>query len=158
MLAQYLKKYVDKLPANTLRRLGNLWLPFFGAGIKIVSIADDYRKIHVRMKLRWYNRNYVGTHFGGSIYAMTDPFYMIMLINNLGRDYIVWDKGASIDFLKPGRDTLNVYFSLTDELLSEIKERVDSEGKYTVEIPVNVVTDKNKSIALVNKKIYVRCK
>ena len=133
-------------------------MPFLGAGIKISYLSSDYREIHVTMKLRWYNKNYVGTHFGGSIYAMTDPFYMIMLINNLGRDYIVWDKGAKIDFIKPGRNTLKAVFILTDELLQEIKQKVDSEGKYVFDIPVNVVNKSDEVIATVKKEIYIRQK
>ena len=64
----------------------NLWPPFLGAGIRVKQIAPDYKEVVVSMKLRWYNRNYVGTHFGGSLAAMTDPFYMLMLINTLGSE------------------------------------------------------------------------
>lgn len=158
MLAQLLKKYAGKIPPKILRHVGNFWMPFLGAGIKISYLSSDYRETHVTMKLRWYNKNYVGTHFGGSIYAMTDPFYMIMLINNLGRDYIVWDKGAKIDFIKPGRNTLKAEFILTDELLQEIKQKVDSEGKYVFDIPVNVVNKSDEVIATVKKEIYIRQK
>jgi hypothetical protein len=55
----------------------------------------------VEMKLRRRNANYVDTHYGGSLYSMTDPFYMGMLIESVGPDYIVWDKGASIGWLPP---------------------------------------------------------
>ncbi len=91
------------MKANHLRRLLNVYPPFLGAGIYIKRIAMDYREVDVEMKLRWYNRNYVSTHFGGSLYAMTDPFYMLMLINILGEGYAVWDKAAHIDFVSPGR-------------------------------------------------------
>lgn len=158
MLAQLLKKYASRIPPKVLRRVGNFWMPFLGAGIKISHLSQDYREIHVQMKLHWYNKNYVGTHFGGSIYAMTDPFYMIMLINNLGRKYIVWDKGAKIDFKKPGRNTLKAVFILTDELLQEIKQKVDSEGKYVFDIPVSVVNESDEVIATVKKEIYIRQK
>src|ERR1039458_1263587 len=94
-----------KSPAH-LRRLVNLWPPFLGAGIRIKHIAPDMKAVDVEMKLRWWNANYVGTHFGGSLFAMTDPFYMLMLMANLGRDYIVWDKAASIRYRKPGKGTV----------------------------------------------------
>src|ERR1039458_6644721 len=61
-----------KSPAH-LRRLVNLWPPFLGAGIRIKHIAPDMKAVDVEMKLRWWNANYVGTHFGGSLFAMTDP-------------------------------------------------------------------------------------
>ncbi len=93
-----------KSPAH-LRRWINFWPPFLGMGIRIVRIATDMKAVDVEMKLRWWNANYVGTHFGGSLFAMTDPFYMLMLMANLGRDYIVWDKTASIRYRKPGKGT-----------------------------------------------------
>lgn len=158
MLAQLLKRYANKMPANVLRLAGNFWMPFFGAGIKISYLSQDYREIHVQMKLHWYNKNYVGTHFGGSIYAMTDPFYMIMLINNLGRNYIVWDKGAKIEFIKPGRNTLKAVFILTDEVLQTIKQKVDSDGKTVFDISVSIVNESEELIATVKKEIYIRRK
>src|SRR5437868_13852984 len=90
-------------PSHALRRGVNLWPPFLGAGIRVKRIASDMKAIDVEMKLRWWNANYVGTHFGGSLFAMTDAFYMLMLMANLGRDYIVWDRAASIRYRKPGK-------------------------------------------------------
>ncbi|MDH5183122.1 MAG: DUF4442 domain-containing protein [Gammaproteobacteria bacterium] len=158
MLAQLLRKTAHSVPAGVLRWFANLWSPFFGAGIKITYISPDYRLIRVRMKLRWYNKNYVGTHFGGSMYAMTDPFYMLMLINILGRDYIVWDKGANIEFLKPGRSTLSVTFTLDDAQIKAIKHKADTEEKYVFELPVEVLDDAGKVVARVSKSLYVRSK
>ena len=158
MLAQLLKKNANKIPANILRRVGNLWMPFWGAGIKIAYVSPDYRLIRVQMKLRWYNKNYVGTHFGGSMYAMTDPFYMMMLINNLGANYIVWYKAASIDFIKPGRGTLSVSFRLTEDQIQEIKQQADTNGKYVFDLPVEVLSEDGDTIARVNKTLYVRNK
>jgi Domain of unknown function (DUF4442) len=89
--------------SHALRRWVNLWPPFLGAGIRVIRIAPDMKAVDVEMKLRWWNANYVGTHFGGSLYAMTDPFYMLMLMANLGCDYIVWDKAGSIRYRRPGR-------------------------------------------------------
>ena len=86
-----------------MRWFMNLWFPFLGAGIRVTRLQSDWKAIDVEMKLRSWNSNYVGTHYGGSLYSMTDPFYMLMLIENLGRDYIVWDKAATIRFRKPGK-------------------------------------------------------
>lgn len=84
--------------ARLLRFAMNLYPPFLGAGIRVRHIAGDFREVRVRMGLNRLNRNYVGTQFGGSLYAMTDPFFMLMLMENLGRDYVVWDKAANIEF------------------------------------------------------------
>ena len=112
----------------------------------------------MQLKLRWYNRNYVGTHFGGSMYAMTDPFYMMILINNLGRNYIVWDKGACIEFVKPGRGTLSVRFALDEKQIAAIKQIADRDGKYVFKLPVQVLDEAGEVVAEVNKTLYVRNK
>lgn len=156
MLAQLLRKNAQKIPAKYLRVLGNYWSPFRGAGIKIVYVSPDYREIKVEMKLRWYNRNYVGTHFGGSLYAMTDPFYMMMLINNLGSNYIVWDKAAKIEFKKPGRKTVRTRFIFTEEEIKSIKSKADELGKYVFDRPVDIVDEAGEVIASVTKTLYVR--
>ena len=158
MSANILRKLAGKLSPNTLRVLGNLYLPFIGAAIKTTRVTDDYLQLDVRMKLTWFNRNYVGTQFGGSLYSMTDPFYMLMLMNNLGREYIVWDKGAKIDFIKPGRGTVFANFRLTKEQILKIKNTVDAEKKYIFDLPVDVVDQNNELIAQVIKTLYVRRK
>ena len=96
------------------------YAPFVGAGICVTKVTPDFREIEVKMKLKWYNKNYVGTHYGGSIYSMTDPFYMVMLIQILGKNYVVWDRAAQIEFLKPGKTELCAKFSITDEILEDI--------------------------------------
>jgi hypothetical protein len=88
------------------------------------------RSVKVRMKLTRWNRNYVGTQFGGSLYSMVDPFYMLLLIEQLGRDYIVWDKAASIDFISPGKGPVYAEFHVDDALLDEIRQQTASGKKY----------------------------
>ena len=158
MLAQLLRKYTDNVSPDLFRRLANLWLPFWGAGIKISYISPDYRENKVQMKLRWYNSNYVGTHFGGSIYAMTDAFYMMMLINILGQEYIVWDKGAQIEFILPGKGTLYAQFVLSEQETLSIKQKADAEGKYVFDLPVQVKNEADEVVASVMKTLYVRCR
>ena len=108
--------------ARVLRWIMNLYPPYLGAGIWIRRIAPDFRQVEVRMALRWYNRNYVGTQFGGSLYSMTDPFYMLMLMENLGRDYVVWDKAASIDFIAPGRGPVFASFAIDQGFIDQVRE------------------------------------
>ena len=136
----------------------NLWPPFLGAGIKVRHIRADYREVVVSMKLRWYNRNYVGTHFGGSLAAMTDPFYMLMLIHILGSDYTVWDKSSTIDFIAPGRETVTARFRLNDDQIAEIKNETASGNAYSPELSVDIVNGSDEVIARVRKKLYVRKK
>ena len=115
--------------ARMLRWLLNLYPPYLGAGIRVQHISPDMRSVKVCMKLTRWNRNYVGTQFGGSLYAMVDPFYMLLLIEQLGRDYIVWDKAASIDFISPGKGPVYAEFHVDDALLQEIRRELASKGE-----------------------------
>jgi len=144
--------------AHALRRWINLWPPFLGMGIRVQHIASDMRAIDVEMKLRFWNANYVGTHFGGSLFAMTDPFYMLMLMANLGRDYIVWDKTAAIRYRKPGMGTVRAEFRLSDSQIEDIREKLKTLPKYEPVFSVEVKDEAGVVIAEVEKVLYVRKK
>lgn len=139
-------------------KLINFYPPYIGAGISIKEINEDYTSITVQMKMRWWNRNLVGTHFGGSLYSMCDPFYMFILIQNLGKNYIVWDKAASIEFKKPGLKTVFANFSISKEEINTIKEKVDVEGKGNFTFYTEVLNEQKETIAKVEKVVYVRKK
>ena len=141
-----------------LRWLINLWPPFLGAGIRVTHLQPDWKAIDVEMKLRFWNRNYVGTHFGGSLYAMTDPFYMLMLIENLGQDYIVWDKSANIRFRKPGKGTVSAAFRLSDQQIDDLRRELQTREKIEPAFSVVVTDETGTVIAEVEKLLYVRKK
>ena len=141
-----------------MRMLLNMWPPFLGAGIRIRQLASDWKTIDVEMKLRWWNRNYVGTHYGGSLYSMADPFLMLMLIENLGKDYIVWDKSASIRFRKPGRGTVFASFRVSEEQIREIKQALNSQEKIERSFKVELKDESGGVIAEVEKLLHVRKK
>jgi acyl-coenzyme A thioesterase PaaI-like protein len=107
----------------------SLWPPFRGAGVRVRHIAPDWREAHVELKFGLLNRNYVGTHFGGSLYAMTDPFYMLMLIHLLGPDYVVNHKGGRIEYLAPARGRVTTILRIQDADLEAIRTRVTASGK-----------------------------
>ncbi|MGO9401944.1 MAG: DUF4442 domain-containing protein [Terriglobales bacterium] len=136
----------------------NIWPPFLGAGIRITRLASDWKEIDVEMKLRWWNANYVGTHYGGSLYSMADPFFMLMLIENLGKDYIVWDKAASIRFRKPGRGKVSASFRLSEEQISEIRQALDSQTKIERVFTVEVKDESGGVVAEVEKLLHFRKK
>lgn len=118
------------------RALMNWYPMFFGTGGKILFWSSDWREVHLRLRRNIWTYNYVGTIFGGSMFAATDPFYMVMLLRILGNDYVVWDKSASIRFRKPGRTTLYAHFLVTDETLRVIKEEVARNGQ--VDLPFKI--------------------
>jgi hypothetical protein len=147
---------------NTLKRRMrmrlNIWPPFLGAGIHVRRLTSDWKEIDVEMKLRWWNRNYVGTHYGGSLYSMADPFFMVMLIENLGKDYIVWDKAASIRFRKPGRGTVCANFRLSDEQIGEIRQALNSQAKIERVFTVEIKDQSGSVVAEVEKLLHIRRK
>ncbi len=145
-----------KITANRMKWLLRFYPPYLGAGIKVDYISDDWMDAQVSMKLKWYNRNYVKTHFGGSLISMTDPFYMLMLSNILGSNYVVWDKVASIDFIKPGVSKVSAQFKLTDKIIDEIFEQTNSGEKYLPTFNVNIFDEKGTVIAKVHKRLYIR--
>ena len=145
-----------KFPQRILFKLINFWPPFLGAGIRVKHVSNDFLAIDVEMKLRWWNRNYVGVHFGGSLYAMTDPFYMAMLMENLGRDYIVWDKAAAIRFVKPGRSTVRACFRLTRDQIETIRQEANRNRKTEPVFTVSVIDDQGVLVAEIEKSLYIR--
>jgi hypothetical protein len=144
--------------SRKLRRFIRLYPPYLGAGVRVTHIAADFRRIEVEMPLRFYNRNYVGTHFGGSLYSMVDPFYMLMLINILGPDYIVWDKAANIRFKKPGKGVMKATFELTEEKIAEIRAAAETQPKVEPQFQVLVRDEEGNVVAEVDKLLYVKKK
>jgi Domain of unknown function (DUF4442) len=146
------------MTARKLKRLLSVYVPYLGAGVRVTHMSDDFLTAHVEMPLRFYNRNYVGTHFGGSLYAMVDPFYMLMLINILGPDYIVWDKSAAIRFKRPGKGTVKAVFTIPAEKVAEIKAAADSLDKVEPQFQVLVTDAEGQVVAEIDKLLYVRRK
>ena len=138
-------------------RCVNLWPPFAATGIH-VNWGPDMKSAEVTMKLRPWNRNFVGTHYGGSLYSMCDPFYMLLLIKNLGPEYIVWDKAAGIRFRKPGKGTVRAEFRLTDAQLDDIREQLKALPKYEPIYSVEVKDGSGDVVAEVQKTLHIRKK
>lgn len=144
--------------ASTLRRWMNLWPPFLFSGIQVDHIAPDYSRAEVSLHLRWYNRNYVGSHFGGSLFAMTDPFWMLLALRRLGNDYIVWDQAGEIAFVRPGRSTVRASFHLDDASVDSLREEAAGGGKVLRWFDTEVVDTEGEVVARVRKQLYVRLK
>lgn len=133
----------------------NLFPAYRGSGARVQFISDDYREMRIKIPLNWRTRNYVGTIFGGSMYAGVDPIYMLMLIKILGRDYIVWDKSAKIRFKRPGKETLYADFKVTDEDIEEIKEALTTQKSFDKIYTVELKDKAGKIHAEVEKTIYI---
>ena len=141
---------------RAMRMLFNLWPPFRAAGIRVREIAPDFRSATVELRMKLFNRNYVGTHFGGSLFAMTDPFFMIMMMRNLGDDYVVWDKAGTVRFLKPARGTVTACFALPEERIAEARSRTADGRKHEPVFKVDIVDAHGTVVADVEKTLHIR--
>ena len=134
----------------------NLYPPYLFAGIRVTAIDPAWRELHVSMKLRWFNRNAVGTHFGGNLYSMVDPHPMLLLMQALGSDYVVWDKSAEIQFHKPGRGRVHSVVRITDEALEKIRLETEGGDAYRPRFELAVLDEDGDSVATVTKVLHVR--
>ncbi len=139
-----------------LQRWLNLYPPYLGAGVRITHVDPEWRELRVSMPLHWYNRNAVGTHFGGSLYSMVDPHLMLLLMQRLGSRYVVWDKSASIDFRKPGRGRVHATIHLSEPDVDEIRHETASGEPHRPTFEVEVLDESGDLVALVTKTLYVR--
>lgn len=142
--------------ASGLRRGMNLWPPFLLTGIHIDEVSDDFRLVRVRLRRTRLTSNYVGTQFGGSLFAMTDPFWMIMMMRNLGPGYVVWDKAGEIEFVSPGRTAVTAEFRLDPVAVTEVRAAADAGEKVLRWFEVDVVGTDGAVVARVRKQLYVR--
>jgi hypothetical protein len=133
----------------------NFFPAYRGTGGRVTYIAGDWSEVHVTLPLNWRTRNYVKTIFGGSIYGAVDPIYMMMLMQRLGPEYVVWDKTAAIRFRRPGRERLFTKFIVTPEDLDEISQGVAAAGKFEKAFTVNLTSGSGEVHATVNKGIHI---
>ena len=148
----------NSIRPGTLRRVLNLWPPFLFSGIRVTDIASDWHSARVELRARPWNRNYVGVHFGGSLFAMTDPFWMLLTMHALGNDYIVWDQAGSIEFVKPARGTVHARFRLDDAVLAQLRAATAHGGKHLHWFETAIVDATGETVARVRKQVYVRRK
>lgn len=146
------------MKAATFRRLLNLWPPFLVNAIRVQSLRDDWSEAQVVLRLRPWNRNYVRSQFGGNLFAMTDPFWMLLAMHRLGPDYYVWDKAGSIDFIAPGREDVYAHFHLDDATLDELRTAAASGEKVLRWFENDITTASGEVVARVRKQLYVRLK
>lgn len=141
---------------GAIRRIMNLWPPFLFSSIHITEISDDWRRVGVRLRKRRLTVNYVGTQYGGSLYSMTDPFWMMMVLHNLTAGHTVWDAAGEIRFVRPGRADVTTEFVLTDADLAAITEAVERDGRTRHWFTNDIVDADGTLIAQVRKQVYVR--
>jgi hypothetical protein len=144
--------------ARWLKLALNLWPPFRAARIRVLAFADDYRSAEVELRMGLLNRNFMGTHFGGSLYAMTDPFHVLMLLHLMGREYRVAHAGARIEFLAPAKGTVRARFEISETRLTALRALARDGEKHLEEFFVEVNDSRGEVIARVVHVVYIRLK
>lgn len=147
---------IDSWSADALREKINSYPPYVGAGIEVTHVAEDASEIRVEMPLTERNVNVVGSHFGGSLYAMVDPHLMLLLRHWLGSEYIVWDKAAHIEFVRPARGTVRATVRVTDAEVEAIREATAAGEKHLPQWQLEVENAEGEIVATVLKTLYVR--
>lgn len=144
--------------AGGLKFFMNLWPPYLFSGIRIEKISSDFREVQVALRERFYNRNYVGTHFGGSLFAMLDPFFMLMVMRNLDRCFYVWDRSGTIEFVKPGRGRVFSNMKIEQAHIDDILMQTASGKKYEPEFEAQIKDEAGQLVAVYRKTLYIRLK
>ena len=150
------KNIMPLLTPYLLKMRINTYAPYIGAGIKIEHINLDQGLCVVSMGLNSLNKNIVGTQFGGSLYSMVDPFYMLMLMHQLGSSYVVWDKSSHIDFVAPGNSKVTARMKIPSNEIKTIQDLAKDGEPVFREYKVDIVDEQQKIIATVTKTIYIR--
>lgn len=136
----------------------SLWPPYLASGIRVEHIASDFSRARVRLNKRPWNTNYVGTAFGGSLFSMSDPFWMFLLMRRLGPEFVVWDVAGEIDFVSPGRTAVHAEFEVTGDRVDEIRDAAAGGEKVLRWFSTDLTDDRGEVVARVRKQIYVRRK
>lgn len=133
--------------------------PLLFQRIWIKKFHPGFRGVDVKINKSLFNKNYNGSIFGGTIYAATDPFYALLfdqLLQREGFKVRVWLKSASIQYLKPGRKSLYFTIKVTDEMLKEAIEALNTYGKFVKAYPMEIKDAQGELCATVMNEVYVR--
>lgn len=157
-MKQYATDRTESSRSRNMRWAFNFWPCIWCSGSKVEFIAGDFKELHVSIKLNIRTRNRVGTVYGGSIYSSVDPYFMLMFMEILGKNYVVWDKGASMKFVRPIVDKVKCRFLITDELVAEVKQKIAGNGEYTFELPLKYEDENGTVYATFTKAVYAASK
>ncbi|WP_300266404.1 DUF4442 domain-containing protein [Microbacterium sp.] len=143
----------------TPRRLAigmSLWIPNLFSGIRVRRFSDDWTHATVELRINVFTRNYVKTAFGGSMSAMTDPYFFMLVMHQLGRDYVVWDTRGEIEFVKPGRGVLTAHFHVPKEHAAAIRQKAHGGAKVLEWFETEITDRAGDVVAKVRREVYIR--
>jgi Rps23 Pro-64 3,4-dihydroxylase Tpa1-like proline 4-hydroxylase len=154
----FLTNRKESWKTRRFRWMMNCFPTYFGTGGRILFISSDWREIHIRLSLNLFTYNYVGVVYGGSIYSAIDPFYMLQLIHILGKAYVVWDKAATIRFLRPIKKKVYARFLIDEVLIEKIKQQIAQTQEMEITLPVEWIDKEGNVYAHIDKVLYIASK
>jgi acyl-coenzyme A thioesterase PaaI-like protein len=134
----------------------SFWPPFWFTGIRFTRISSNFRQVTVRMALRFYNKNVVGIQYGGNLFSMTDPCYMMMLMHNLGKAYKIIDQSAAIAFTNPGLGAVTATCCLEQADIDDIITATKNGDKYLKTFTIDIIDTQKQLVAKVTRVVYIR--
>lgn len=123
-LSRITRKYAKDKEHHFFKWFFNLSPMYRRTTGRLLYVSPGFLRVDVRIKRSYKNKNYVGTIFGGSLFAATDPIYMVQLIQILGNEYVVWDKSSRVHFKRPAVNDAYTAFEFTEEEIVSLKDEV----------------------------------
>ncbi len=155
-ITTFLLKFISK--ASLFKWGFNLSPMYRSTTAKITNVTDDLLEVRIKIPINYRNRNFVGSIFGGSLFSATDPIFMIQLMWILGKEYVVWDKAATITYKKPAHENAYCSFTLNDEILDTIKKEVAANGEMNLKLNTHIHSDKGAVFCTLDKTLYIATK
>lgn len=150
------KPRAHALPPKWFGRVMSLYPPLLGAGIRVNHVADDWTECRTELHLNRFNRNMQGTAFGGSIGSMSDAFFALLLWNQLGAGYYVWDVNAEIEYRNPGISSVYGHFVVPREVAESIRAQTETGEKVLHWFETDLKLADGTVVAHVRRQVYIR--
>lgn len=156
-----LKRIPPRWRSRVMRAGFNLHPAFRGTGGRVIFISPDLLQVRVCLPLNRRTRNFVGSLYGGSLFAVTDGVHVAMLLSTLSRDVVVWDKAAAIRYRKPAFCALYADFHLStselNQIAADLDEHHETSRKFTIELKDkagNIYTVVERMVYIADKAFY----
>ncbi|AFU02935.1 PaaI family thioesterase [Nocardia brasiliensis] len=136
----------------------NIWPPLLFSGIRVTEIADDWTTATIRLKVNRLNQNIMGAAFGGSLSAMTGPLFMVLLMQQIGPEYRVWDTEGTIKFIRPGKGTLTSRVTVPPAVVEQIRNETADGAKSLTWFETEIIDAGGATVAVAHRQVYARKK
>lgn len=150
-----LKRVPPRWRAWVMRVGFNFHPAFRGTGGRVAYISPDLTHVRVRLPMARRTRNFVGSLYGGSLFAVTDGVHVAMLLTLMERNVIIWDKAASIRYRRPAYTTLYADFRLAADELEQIEQELDAQHETSRRYTIELKDDLGNIYTVVERMVYI---